>query len=47
MKSIYKEKIIKEIEVVPEEMMPKLYKIIHILTTDLMPKTKKRVNVAH
>lgn len=40
----YKEKILKEIERVPEEMMPKLYKVIHLLTTELMPKTKKTGN---
>ncbi len=42
MPSIYKDKILKEIEDVPEEIMPKLYKIIHMLTTDLIPKTTKR-----
>lgn len=41
MKSNYKEKLLKEIEGVPTEMMPKLYRIIHILRTELMPKTKK------
>jgi len=40
MLSTYKEKILKELEVVPEEMMPKLVKIIHLLVTELMPKTK-------
>jgi len=40
MLSSYKEKILKELEVVPEEMMPKIYKIIHLLATELMPKTK-------
>ncbi len=43
MPSTYKDKIIKEIEEVPEEMMPKLYKVIHLLTTDVMQKTKKPV----
>ena len=44
MLSIYKEMILKELEVVPEEMMPKLCKIIHLLATELMPKTKDTVN---
>jgi len=41
MKSNYKEKLLKEIEGIPTEMMPKFYRIIHILRTELMPKTKK------
>ncbi|HEC67474.1 MAG TPA: hypothetical protein ENI35_01455 [Candidatus Desulfofervidus auxilii] len=41
MTSIYKEKILKEIEEIPEEMMPKIYRIIHILKMELIPKTKK------
>ncbi len=44
MLSIYKEKILKELDVVPEEMMPKLYKIIHLLATELMPKKKDTGN---
>ena len=44
MLSTYKEKILKELEVVPEEMMPKIYKIIHLLATELMPKTKDTGN---
>lgn len=36
----YKEKILKELEGVPGEMMAKLYKIIHILATELVPKKK-------
>ena len=44
MLSTYKEMILKELEVVPEEMMPKLYKIIHLLATELMPKTKDTGN---
>ena len=40
MTSIYKEKILKEIEEIPEEMMPKIYRIIHILKMELIPKTK-------
>lgn len=44
MPSIYEEKILREIEEVPKEMMPKLYKIIHLLATDLMPKRKRTRN---
>lgn len=36
----YKEKILKEIERVPEDKMPTLYKAIHLLT-ELMVATKK------
>jgi len=41
MLSTYKEKILKELDGVPREMMPKLYKIIHLLATELIPKTKE------
>jgi hypothetical protein len=44
MLSTYKEKILKELEGVPREMMPKLYKIIHLLATELIPKTKETRN---
>ena len=44
MLSTYKEKILKELEGVPREMMPKLYKIIHLLTTEVMSKTKNTGN---
>ncbi len=44
MLSTYKEKILKELELVPDEMMPKIYKIIHLLATELMPKTKDTGN---
>lgn len=40
--SAYKDKILKEIEGVPGEMMPKLYRIIHMLTTELIPKSERR-----
>ncbi len=40
MKLAYKEKILKELEGVPVEIMPKIYKIIHILATELVPKKK-------
>ncbi len=41
MLSTYKEKILKELDGVPREMMPKFYKIIHLLATELIPKTKE------
>ena len=44
MLSAYKEKILKELEGVPDEMMPKLYKIIHLLTTELMQKKDDKEN---
>lgn len=44
MLSAYKEKILKELEGVPDEMMPKLYKIIHLLTTELMQKKDDKKN---
>lgn len=42
----YKEKIIKEIEKIPEDKMPKLYEVIHLLATELMPEAKKQVIAA-
>jgi hypothetical protein len=44
MTSIYKEKILKEIEKIPEDKMPKLYRIIQVLTNEFMPKAKKTGN---
>jgi len=44
MLSTYKEKILKELEGVPGEMMPKLYKIIHLLTTELIQKKDEKEN---
>ncbi|MEK6591188.1 MAG: hypothetical protein AABZ11_10985 [Nitrospinota bacterium] len=41
MLSTYKEKILKEIEKIPEDRMPKLYRVIHLLISELMPETKK------
>ena len=41
MLSTYKEKIIKEIGRIPDDKMPKLYKVIHVLTTELISETKK------
>ena len=44
MLSTYKEKILRDLEGVPREMMPKLQKIIHLLATELIPKTKETEN---
>ncbi len=44
MLSVYKEKILREIEKVPEDKMPKLFRIIHLLATEIMPGTKKTGN---
>jgi len=41
MSSTYKEKLLKEIEEIPEEMMPKFYRVIHILRVELTPKMEK------
>jgi len=40
MLSAYRERLIKEIEEIPEEMIPKVYRIINILKTELI--TRKR-----
>lgn len=42
--STYKEKVLKEIERIPEDKMSKLYRIIHILSSELIQKTKKTGN---
>jgi hypothetical protein len=44
MLSTYKEKILKELEGVPREIMPKIHKIIHLIATELIPKTKETGN---
>ena len=41
MPSFYKERLLKEIEGIPEEKVSKLYKIIHILMAELMQKSEK------
>jgi hypothetical protein len=46
MLSTYKEKILKELEGVPSELMPKIHKIIHLITAELIPKTKETRNRA-
>jgi len=37
----YKKMLLKEIEGLPEEIMPKLYRIIRVLKSELIPKEKK------
>ena len=34
----YKEKLICEIEEIPENMLPKFYRIVHLLKTEIMQK---------
>jgi hypothetical protein len=41
MLSTYKDLILKEVERVPQDKMPTLYKIIHLLATELITKTTK------
>lgn len=36
----YREKLLKEIEQVPEESIPNLYRIFHVLKVELTRKTK-------
>ena len=42
--SNYKERILKEIERIPENKIPKLYRVIHMLATELIPEAKKTEN---
>ena len=44
MESIYKEKLLQEIEELPDEIVPNLYRVIHVLKNELMPKTEKYRN---
>jgi len=41
MSSTYKEKLLREIEEIPKEVIPKLYRVIRILKTELIPKPEK------
>jgi hypothetical protein len=41
MPATYKEKLLKEIDGLPEQKISKLYKIIHILKVELMQKGKR------
>lgn len=41
MSSTYKEKLLREIEEIPKEVIPKLYRVIRILKTELIPKAEK------
>ncbi len=41
MRSTYKEKLIKEIEETPQEIIPKLYEMMHHFRNELMQKSKK------
>jgi len=41
MQTGYKEKILKEIEKVPPDKLPNLYRIIHLLTKEIVAGTEK------
>jgi len=41
MQTYYKERILKEIEKVPSDKLPNLYRIIHLLTKKIVADTKK------
>jgi hypothetical protein len=42
MLSTYKEKILQELDRVPEEKMPMLYQLIHLVTTEFITETKTK-----
>ncbi len=42
MSNIFKEKLLKEIDEIPEELIPKFYKIFHLLKDELI--NKKNMN---
>lgn len=37
----YKEKLLKEVDQVPDDTMPNLYRVFHVLKAELTRKTKK------
>ena len=41
MSQVYKEKIMKDINEIPVDILPKFYKIVHLLKTELVSTTKK------
>ncbi len=41
MQTSYKEKILKEIEKIPDDKLENIYKIVHLLTGDITAGTKK------
>lgn len=43
MSEFYKEKILKDIDDIPIDMLPKFYKIVHLLKTELI-NTKSKSN---
>jgi hypothetical protein len=44
MSDLYKEKILKDINDIPIEMMPKFYKIVHLLKTELINTKSKPIH---
>ncbi|TAN43535.1 MAG: hypothetical protein EPN22_09950 [Nitrospirae bacterium] len=45
MQAAYKDKILREIEKIPDDKMPNLYRIIHLLTNELSSVGKKRASL--
>jgi hypothetical protein len=43
--TIYKQKIINELEGLSEYRLSKVYKIIHLLNTEILPESKKENNL--
>ncbi len=41
MSTTYKDRILKEIEEIPDDKMPQLYRIIHLITSEFTSTTKK------
>jgi hypothetical protein len=39
--SAYKEKLLREIEEIPDDLAPSFYRIVHVLKTEWVPETKK------
>jgi len=44
MSQLYKEKILKDIDAIPADMLPKFYKVVHLLKTELLNMKRKSTN---
>jgi hypothetical protein len=44
MSHVYKEKILKDIDEIPADMLPKFYKVVHLLKTELIGTKNKTGN---
>lgn len=42
MAQVYKEKILKDIDEIPVNLLPKFYKIVHLLKTELLTNKKSK-----